>query len=40
MVDDKTKWQKDKLPIIGNLFKKIILKAYAKVLLRSFAWQQ
>lgn len=43
MVGDETKWQRDKLPVIGNLFKKSMLRAHAKgaaSLLRSFPWQQ
>lgn len=32
MVEDETKWQRDKLQVIGSLFKKSVLRAYAKVL--------
>jgi len=32
MVEDETKWQRDKVPVTGNLFKKSMLRAYAKVL--------
>lgn len=32
MVEDETKWQKDKLPVIGNLSKNSMSRVYAKVL--------